>query len=194
MINKSRFICFLKRIDGEPDARAFIEQHRKDHWNANHNCTAFVTADGLISRSSDDGEPSGTAGAPMLEMLNGHHMTDTLAIVTRYFGGVKLGAGGLVRAYGRAVSSALDTATVHEIRYWSQLHVTVNHDLAGSLEGRLRSHDDIDLQDVTYSNVVTFHLAAADEKTARELINSYTAGAATVVDGDEVRIEIPSRD
>ena len=92
-IKKSRFICFLKRIETEEEAKAFIQQIKKEHWKANHNCSAFVLGDHHeIQRSSDDGEPSGTAGVPMLEVLKKNDLINVCAVVTRYFGGTKLGA------------------------------------------------------------------------------------------------------
>ena len=107
-IKKSRFICFLKRIETEEEAKAFIQQIKKEHWKANHNCSAFVLGDHHeIQRSSDDGEPSGTAGVPMLEVLKKNDLINVCAVVTRYFGGTKLGAGGLIRAYSGSVAQAI---------------------------------------------------------------------------------------
>ncbi len=96
-IKKSRFICHLKRVYTEEEARAFISEIKKEHHKANHNCSAFTLGDRQeIQRSSDDGEPSGTAGVPMLEILKKREITNVCAVVTRYFGGIKLGAGGLM--------------------------------------------------------------------------------------------------
>ena len=107
-IKKSRFLCAMERVDSEEAARAFIDERRKEHWNATHNCTAYVLGeDGTVQRSSDDGEPGGTAGVPMLEVLRHRGLTDTVAVVTRYFGGTKLGTGGLVRAYTEAAQAVL---------------------------------------------------------------------------------------
>src|SRR5699024_11199596 len=96
-IKKSRFICSLFRIDTEETAKDFLQQLKKEHWKASHNCSAFVLGEKQeIQRSSDDGEPSGTAGVPILEVLKQRQLKDVLAVVTRYFGGTKLGAGGLI--------------------------------------------------------------------------------------------------
>src|SRR3954453_14347581 len=109
VIKKSRFICTLARVSTEDEARAAIEDVRKRYWDANHNCSAYrVGPGGQLQRTSDDGEPAGTAGAPMLAVLTRRDLTDTVAVVTRYFGGVLLGTGGLIRAYGQAVSAAVD--------------------------------------------------------------------------------------
>ncbi|GAA4849382.1 YigZ family protein [Kitasatospora terrestris] len=139
-IKKSRFICHLSRVADEEQAQAFIAGIRKQYWDARHNCTAFVIGDDQRrERSSDDGEPSGTAGVPMLEVLRRRGVTDTVAVVTRYFGGIKLGAGGLVRAYGSAVSEALDEVGLLERRPVSLLAVAVDHTRAGRLENDLRA-------------------------------------------------------
>src|SRR5680860_1503467 len=114
-VKRSRFICHVERVANEDEARAVIERIRKQHWDARHNCSAFVLGPGGdVQRSNDDGEPSGTAGAPMLEVLRGRGVSDVVAVVTRYFGGVLLGAGGLVRAYSDSVRAALDEAGVLE--------------------------------------------------------------------------------
>lgn len=106
VIEKSRFICTLKKVRSEGEAQEFIRAVKKEFWDATHNCSAYIIDD-LAQRSSDDGEPSGTAGVPMLEVLRKNRLTETAAVVTRYFGGVKLGAGGLVRAYSGSVAGAV---------------------------------------------------------------------------------------
>lgn len=116
VIQKSRFIgrCFCVQSDGE--AGAVLERIRKQHWDATHNCYAFRVGTSVFSaRSSDDGEPSGTAGAPILNVLTKQELTNTLCVVTRYFGGVLLGAGGLIRAYSNAAAAAVEQAGVVEM-------------------------------------------------------------------------------
>ena len=98
-VKRSRFLCRIERVESEGAARAVVDRARKEHWDARHHCSAFVLGpDGAVQRSSDDGEPSGTAGAPTLEVLRGRALSDVVAVVTRWFGGTLLGAGGLVRA------------------------------------------------------------------------------------------------
>ena len=109
VIEKSRFICSLKKVHSEAEAQEFIKAVKKEFWDATHNCSAYIVDD-LAQRSSDDGEPSGTAGIPMLEVLRKNGLTETAAVVTRYFGGIKLGAGGLVRAYSGSVAGAVKEA------------------------------------------------------------------------------------
>ncbi|GAA2155358.1 YigZ family protein [Kitasatospora kazusensis] len=139
-VKKSRFICHLARVADEDEAQAFVAGIRRQYWDARHNCTAFVVGgEHPRERSSDDGEPGGTAGVPMLEVLRRRGLTDTVAVVTRYFGGIKLGAGGLVRAYGGAVSEAVDAVGLLERRPVALLAVAADHTRAGRLENDLRA-------------------------------------------------------
>ncbi|WP_159944175.1 YigZ family protein [Nocardiopsis sp. FR6] len=158
-IRKSRFLCALARVDSEEAARAFVAERRKLHWSANHNCTAYVLGeDGGVQRSSDDGEPAGTAGLPMLEVLRHRGLTDTVAVVTRYFGGVKLGAGGLIRAYGGAVSAAVDAIGVLERRRLLVVDVFADYVLGGRLESDLRDSS-LTVRDVAYADRVRIEVA-----------------------------------
>lgn len=193
-IKKSRFICHLFRVTSEEDARHHIDTVRKQHWNANHNCTAWIIgADQGSQRSSDDGEPSGTAGMPMLEVLRKRGLTDTLAIVTRYFGGVMLGAGGLIRAYGGAVSETLDVIGIVERKPLAIVHVTASYDDAGRIENAIRSQG-YPLVDVTYALDVTYELAMAHPEAPvfstwlQELTNG--VNHATIV--GEQFVEVPA--
>ena len=114
-IKKSRFICHLKRISSEEEGRECIAQIKKEHHKANHSCSAMIVGDdGQIKRSSDDGEPSGTAGVPMLTVLEKQGLTNVVAVVTRYFGGIKLGTSGLIVAYKAAAAEAIAAATIIE--------------------------------------------------------------------------------
>ena len=128
-IKKSRFICHLKRVKTEDEARDFIHRIKKEHHKANHNCSCFILGENAeIKRSSDDGEPSGTAGVPMLTVLEKQGLTDTVAVVTRYFGGIKLGAGGLIRAYAGSVAKAI--AEIGMVLVKEQEGITVHLDYA----------------------------------------------------------------
>lgn len=124
VIEKSRFICSLKKVHSEAETQEFIKAVKKEFWDATHNCSAYIVDD-LAQRSSDDGEPSGTAGIPMLEVLRKNGLTETAAVVTRYFGGIKLGAGGLVRAYSGSVAGAVKEAGLAQkilLGYYSFLY------------------------------------------------------------------------
>ncbi|MGM7699711.1 YigZ family protein [Microbacterium sp. A84] len=139
VIKKSRFITHVAPVASPEDADAVIAAVKKRAWDARHNCSAQVTGDlGDRARSSDDGEPSGTAGIPMLEVLRRRELTDVVAVVTRYFGGIKLGAGGLVRAYSSAVSEALNLATLVDRHVLTEVTISVNHADAGRFDNLLR--------------------------------------------------------
>ncbi|WP_205745581.1 IMPACT family protein [Egibacter rhizosphaerae] len=138
-VTKSRFIATLAPVPDEAAAQQRIAEVRREFHDARHHCTALMVGpDGARQRSNDDGEPSGTAGAPMLAVLQGAEITDVVAIVTRYFGGTLLGAGGLVRAYGDAVRAALDDAPRVTRRRVHVVEVRASHAEAGRLEHRLR--------------------------------------------------------
>ncbi|MFR7417801.1 YigZ family protein [uncultured Megasphaera sp.] len=141
VIKKSRFIATVCEVKTEQEATAFIESVRKHYWDARHNCSAFqIGAGGQIQRSSDDGEPSGTAGRPILEVLKKRDLTNTAVVVTRYFGGIKLGASGLIRAYSHAATLALDEAFVVVYTPFTLLTATVAYPLVSTLERFAESH------------------------------------------------------
>lgn len=138
-IRRSRFLTRIRRVRSEDEARAVIEERRSTLFDARHHCSAFILGpDGRTARSSDDGEPAGTAGIPMLTALQRGGLTDVVAVVTRYFGGVKLGAGGLVRAYTDAVAQAMDATGLREVRLSTILRIDVDLASAGAIEDQLR--------------------------------------------------------
>jgi uncharacterized YigZ family protein len=193
-IKKSRFISSLFRVTSEEDARERIEEARKRYWDANHNCTAWAIGPGQrLQRSSDDGEPSGTAGTPMLEVLRRRELTDTLAIVTRYFGGTMLGAGGLIRAYGGAVSAAIDEIGVVERKPLSVRTLVASYDDAGRIENAIRASD-YPLSDVQYSTDVMFELVMEPERVDgfAHWIGELTNGGISPVDGGTRYVEVPA--
>jgi uncharacterized YigZ family protein len=162
VIKKSRFICTLARVSTEDEARAAIEDVRKRYWDANHNCSAYrVGPGGQLQRTSDDGEPAGTAGAPMLAVLTRRDLTDTVAVVTRYFGGVLLGTGGLIRAYGQAVSAAVDAVGIVERRPLALVGVEADYGDAGRLEHALRTAGYV-LGPITHGASVHFEVQLDD--------------------------------
>ena len=127
-IKKSRFICQLKRVETEEEGREFIAQIKKEHYKATHSCSAMIIGENAeIKRSSDDGEPSGTAGVPMLTVLEKQGLTNVVAVVTRYFGGIKLGAGGLIRAYAGSVANALKEIGIVEVKEQDGLKLTLSY-------------------------------------------------------------------
>jgi uncharacterized YigZ family protein len=195
-IRKSRFICQLARASSDEDARAFIAEVKKRHWDANHNCSAYIVGDrGDIQRTSDDGEPSGTAGVPMLNVLLKRELTDTVAVVTRYFGGVKLGAGGLIRAYGQAVSDAINDVGIVVRKELRQVAVTAGFEDAGRLENAFRA-DGREPDDVAYGERVTILLTLdpADVPDFEASVAEQTSGRATVETRRTVHAEVPEGD
>lgn len=139
-IKRSRFLTRLRRVTDEEAARAVIDNRRRAHFDARHHCSAFILGpDSRTARSSDDGEPAGTAGVPMLNVLQHHGLSDVVAVVTRYFGGIKLGAGGLVRAYSDAVAQAVATVGTREVVLTRLFRVDVPMSQAGAVEAQLRT-------------------------------------------------------
>ncbi|MFJ2821445.1 YigZ family protein [Streptomyces toxytricini] len=139
-VNRSRFLCSLAPAATEQEAQDFVARIRREHPAATHNCYAYVIgADAAVQKAGDDGEPGGTAGVPMLQMLMRRDIRYAVAVVTRYYGGVKLGAGGLIRAYGGAVGEALDELGTVTRRRYRLATVTVDHQRAGKTQNDLRS-------------------------------------------------------
>jgi uncharacterized YigZ family protein len=140
VIDKSRFIAHISRATTEEEAINFIQKIKKEHNSATHNCSAYLIGEtDNIQKANDDGEPSGTAGVPMLEVLKKRELKDTVAVVTRYFGGIKLGAGGLIRAYGKSVSEGLNHIGVVKRQLHQIVHITVDYTLLGKMENELRN-------------------------------------------------------
>lgn len=163
-IKKSRFICHLARVKTEEEAKIFIEQIKKQYNNATHNCSCYCIGDNdEIQKANDDGEPTGTAGIPMLEVLKKHQIKDTVAVVTRYFGGIKLGAGGLIRAYGKAVSESIQMIGLVIKKIVVPIDIVVDYTLTGKLEHALHNSDYIML-DTTWTDKVTYHIQVPIEQ------------------------------
>lgn len=178
---RSRFIGWIARATTEEEAREFINAAREEYPDARHHCSAFIVhQDGAqpIERSSDDGEPSGTAGAPMLEVLTGHEVSDVVAVVTRWFGGVLLGTGGLVRAYGDAVRAGLDEVGVLRRELVVEHALTVSHVEAGRVDNELRSRG-VHVVDADYTAEVTLTLGVPATEVAAlgPLVAELTAGS-----------------
>lgn len=175
-VKRSRFLCTLRRVEQEAEARAFVEEMRKAHWDARHHCSAFVIGpDAMLQRSSDDGEPAGTAGAPMLEVLRGHGVSDVAVVVTRWFGGILLGAGGLVRAYGDAVSAGLAEVGTLERRQLQEWSLRLDHAEAGRVESELRLRG-VEVLATTYATDVRLVLGVADPDQLAEAVAGLTSG------------------
>lgn len=187
-IKKSRFICYLERVDSEEEAKAFILKVKKLHPNARHHCYAFVIGEhNEIQRSNDDGEPAGTAGVPILECLMNRNMQDIVAVVVRYFGGIKLGAGGLIRAYAKSVSNALNYATITKKELMKIYQVTFAYDLIGKMDYYFRSND-IEVIDKEYENKVSYTCLCKDDIS--EDMASLSNGSCEVIFLDEEIVDV----
>lgn len=194
-VNRSRFLCALAPAATEQEAQDFVARVRKEHPTANHNCFAYVIgADASVQKAGDDGEPGGTAGVPMLQMLLRRETRYVVAVVTRYFGGVKLGAGGLIRAYGGAVGEALDALGTTTRRRFRLATVTVDHQRAGKLENDLRATG-VDVREVSYAEAVTIGIGLPDSDVDgfRNWLADATAGAATLELGGEAYGDVRGR-
>jgi uncharacterized YigZ family protein len=192
-IKKSRFICSIDRAESEADARAIHERLKKKYWDANHNCLAYLIGErNEFQKANDDGEPSGTAGVPMLEVLKKRTLINTVAVVTRYFGGTKLGAGGLIRAYGQSVSDAVDAVGIVERRPFFLLTIHSNHQDAGRIENALRAAG-FKLADVEYGSDVTYvvHLDEAEIEPFRAWLGELTGGRNHAEVTGQAFIEVP---
>jgi uncharacterized YigZ family protein len=188
-VKRSRFRCRLARVESEEAARGVVDDTRRTHWDARHHCSAFrIGPAGEVQRSSDDGEPSGTAGAPMLEVLTRREITDVVAVVTRWFGGTLLGTGGLVRAYSDAVIAAIDQVGTRERVLMRQVEVHIDHAAAGRLEGAIRNAG-ISVRDVAFGPREAVLCVAAPVDAVERLIAdlaSWSSGSArNVVEGLE---------
>lgn len=154
---KSEFIGYIAPCKTEEEALSFIEEIRKLHRKATHNCYAYILRDNNIGRHSDDGEPSGTAGAPMFEVLKKEELTDVCCVVTRYFGGVLLGAGGLVRAYTNGVKVAVEAARIKEMKPAEKIKISVDYSLYGKM-GAVFSEFDVRVENEEFGTGVEITL------------------------------------
>lgn len=190
-IKKSRFLCHLKRVTSEEEAKAFIQGIKKEHWKANHNCSAYLIGEhSEIQRSSDDGEPSGTAGVPMLEVLKKNDLINVCVVVTRYFGGIKLGAGGLIRAYSHAVSHGLQTVGLVMGKLQQEISLDLDYSLLGKLQNSL---PEITIKETIFAEKVTV-ICRVDEEQVENFeaeIIDLLQGQVTITRGATGYEEIP---
>ncbi|MBC1397036.1 YigZ family protein [Listeria welshimeri] len=158
IIEKSRFICHIMRVTTESEAQTFIQTIKKEHRDATHNCSAYIIGENdQFQKAHDDGEPSGTAGVPMLEVLKKKKLKNIAVVVTRYFGGTKLGAGGLVRAYGSAVSETIQTIGIVECTLATIIKCSFAYSLVGKIENALEQKN-YQINDKEFTDKVVFHV------------------------------------
>ena len=192
-IKKSRFICHVKRVTTEEEARNFIQAVKKEHYKATHNCSAFILGErSEMKRSSDDGEPSGTAGVPMLGVLENHQLTNVCAVVTRYFGGIKLGAGGLIRAYAGSVALAIkEIGSVH-IKEQLGLRLTLSYSQYQELPNFLKAKQ-LQEQDTAFTDQVqtTIFVDKDDKESVIESLIELFNGKIDIVEQGLRKVEVP---
>ena len=172
---KSRFIATVKKIQNEEEALEFLAQMRKKYWDARHNCFAYVAGDNhQLQRCSDDGEPAGTAGRPMLDVLLRENIHNCIVVVTRYFGGTLLGTGGLVRAYQKATQEGLAASTILERRQGVQLIIHTDYNGIGKIQ-YLLGREQITTMDSRYTDKVELEVMVPVEKK-ESLLTDITEG------------------
>lgn len=189
---KSRFIATVRPVEKEEEALAFIEEMKKKYWNARHNCFAYVLGERQeIMRCSDDGEPQGTAGKPMLDVLLGEELHNVAVVVTRYFGGVLLGTGGLVRAYSQAVSEGLLNSQVIEKQHGMILKIQTDYTGIGKIQ-YLLGQKKIPTMDSQYTEVVTLKVLVPcpQLEAFRKEVTEVTSGQAVMEKNEELMFTI----
>ena len=177
---KSRFIGHALPVRSEEEAMVLIDQIRRKYWDARHNCYAFVIGNG-ITRSSDDGEPSGTAGRPILEVINGANIRNILIVVTRYFGGTLLGTGGLIKAYTEASKEAIQNTSLKRIMPASRIEIVCDYNDSGKLKHYFETGQ-IKTDDIAYTDVVTIRITVSEDRAENviETITQITSGKGRV--------------
>ena len=191
VIQKSRFIAYVSRAETETQAQEFILKIKKQNWNATHNCSAYLIGEhDQIQKANDDGEPSGTAGVPILEVLKKRQLKDTVVVITRYFGGVKLGTGGLIRAYGKATSEGLDATGIVERKLMRIMQTTIDYTWLGKIENELRSSV-YEIKEIHYLDKVKIDTYVEEEQTQAfsDWMIELTSGQGESSEGDLLYLE-----
>ena len=192
-IKKSRFICHAKRVYSEAEARDFITAIKKEHYKATHNCSAFIVGErSEIKRTSDDGEPSGTAGVPMLGVLENHNLTNVCVVVTRYFGGIKLGAGGLIRAYAGSVALAVKEISIIEIKEQAGIAIQMSYAQYQEYSNFLREHKLTEIETNFTDQIDTIIYVDKEEKeNIKAALVEFFNGKVTLADQGLREVEVP---
>jgi uncharacterized YigZ family protein len=192
-IQRSRFITHTAPSAGEAEAQAFLLQIKKRYYDARHHCSAWVLgSDGSRQKSNDDGEPGGTAGAPILEAIRQNGLTNLIVVVTRYFGGIKLGAGGLIRAYSHAAALGLNASPQAQMTAFRRAAVTIAYPLLGTLENWLRQKN-IRVENNFYAEDVTLILLLEPENLPAITagLTDLTAARCVIQLQDEIYLPVP---
>lgn len=191
-INKSLFIAYASPAETEAAALTFIQDIKKRHKEANHNCSAYVIGQhGQTQKADDDGEPGGTAGRPILEVINKSDIKNAVIVVTRYFGGIKLGTGGLIRAYTKAAVDGLDAAIIIEKQLHTRLAIEINYHLLGTVENQLRlNHYPIENKEFSHIVKIIALARKGSEDKLLQLLADCTAAQAAVQPIGEIYLDV----
>ena len=192
-IQKSKFITHTRHVESEDEARAYVLAMKKKYYDARHNCSAYVLGTrGEKQKSNDDGEPGGTAGNPILAAIKAKELTNVVVVVTRYFGGIKLGAGGLVRAYSHSATLGLDAASVVAMTPLAVVRMQLAYPLLATAQNYLRQNN-IRTGETTYAEDVTLALALppAEKEATLRALTDLTAGQCRFVDAGEKIVAVP---
>ena len=194
-IQKSKFYAYTSHVETEAQAREFVTAIKKKHFDARHNCSAWILgADGSQQKSNDDGEPGGTAGNPILEAIKQHGLTNVVVVVTRYFGGIKLGAGGLIRAYNHTASLGLEATPQVEIKPFCLVSAEIEYTLLGTVENWIRTQG-IRTRETDYLDKVTVKLLVEphDVEKIKEALTDITAARCTITAAEPEYLALPIR-
>ena len=192
-IHKSRFIAYVNHVENEAQAQEFINEIKKKHFDATHNCYAYIIGEHSdTQKSNDDGEPSGTAGVPILEVLKKNELSDVVIVVTRYFGGIKLGAGGLIRAYGKSATLGIDASTVVKKSIFNCYNLSLDYNLLGTLKNYLHQNE-IRIKDKNYTDKVDISILLPQNDSDNTLndITNLSAARCKITKLDTIYLDIP---
>lgn len=192
IIQKSRFIGYAKRVESEKEAQDFIHSIKKKHYDATHNCSAYLIGDhDEIQKANDDGEPGGTAGVPILEVIKKKDLKYTVIVVTRYFGGIKLGAGGLIRAYSAAASQVIEETGKIEKKLVQEFLVKIEYTFLGKIQNDINETDFI-IDNIYFENLVTLSIMVdvGKEEVFKSWIINLTSNQALIKEKDKLYLEV----
>ena len=191
IIQKSKFIGYANRVETEKDAQDFIQNIKKKHYDATHNCSAYLIGDhDEIQKANDDGEPGGTAGVPILEVIKKRELKYTAIVITRYFGGIKLGAGGLIRAYSSAASQVVDETGIIERKLTQEFSIEVDYTFLGKIQNELKETDYI-LHSTNFEEQVTLNILVdiGEEEIFKNWIINITSNQLKIFEKEKLYIE-----
>ena len=190
-IKKSKFIAHVKHVETEESAREFLQLIRKKYFDATHNCSAWILGEiGNLQKSNDDGEPGGTAGNPILETIKKNNLTNTAVVVTRYFGGIKLGAGGLIRAYSHTAALGIDSSKIISMTTFQKISLTLEYNFLAQVENFLRKKN-IRVESSDYADVVTLNILILPAQVDEFLIEITDLTAANFLHELQEKILLP---